>query len=112
MNVLTRSCQRRAIGNEIPPPSHARRVGLPLRRLAGVLAGRLDPAPFVLPGHGGAAPTLELSEVAAQPGHLAAILKGHSLHLIDSPYLRAIFMILAAPRKSEILRTSEDICGH
>ena len=54
---------------------HARRVGLPLRRLAGVLAGRLDQAAIVLPGHGGAAPTLELSEVSAQPGHLAAILK-------------------------------------
>src|SRR6266853_60078 len=74
MNVWT-AVTRHAIGDEISAPSHASYDGLPLRRLAGVLARRLDPAPFVLPGHGGAAPTLELSEVAAQPGHLAAILK-------------------------------------
>src|SRR5713226_10622415 len=75
MDVLTRSRPHHATGNQIPPPSNASYDGLPLRRLAGVLARRLDPEPFVLPGHGGAAPTLELSEVAAQPGHLAAILK-------------------------------------
>src|SRR5438046_2891989 len=74
MNVWT-AVNRHAIGNEISAPSHTSHDGLPLRRLAGVLAGRLDPAPFVLPGHGGAAPTLELSEVAAQPGYLTAILQ-------------------------------------
>ena len=38
--------------NEIPSPSHPSHAGLPLQRLAGVLARRLDPAPAVVPGDG------------------------------------------------------------
>src|ERR1700675_1226218 len=38
MDVLTRSGLHHATGHQIPPPSHARRDRLLLRRLAGVLA--------------------------------------------------------------------------
>src|SRR6266481_9304036 len=86
---MSRPVNRHATGDEISAPSHTSHDGLPLRRLAGVLAGRLDPAPFVLPGHDGAAPTLEWSEVAAQPGHLAAILKDpRSILLIHNILVR------------------------
>ena len=38
-------------GNEVPPPFYRRYTGLPVRRLARVLAGRLEPTPALLPGH-------------------------------------------------------------
>jgi hypothetical protein len=41
MNMLTKASQHDATGNEIHAPSHGRNAGLPVRRLAGVLAGRL-----------------------------------------------------------------------
>ena len=40
-----------ATGNEVPPPWYRGYVGLPVRRLAGVLAGRLEPTPALLPRH-------------------------------------------------------------
>jgi hypothetical protein len=51
MNVSTtkeRSEHKHADGNQIPAPSHAGGVGLAVRRLAGVLAGRMGQIPFVL----------------------------------------------------------------
>src|ERR1700680_1596473 len=41
-----------APGNQIPAPSDAGHDWLPLRGLAGVLAGRLDPRPTLLSRHG------------------------------------------------------------
>src|ERR1035437_8636287 len=51
-----------ADGNEIPSPSHAGGVGLAVRRLAGVLAGRMGQIPAALFGDGGEGPSLEGTE--------------------------------------------------
>src|SRR6266849_8559091 len=45
--------QEHADGNEISPPSRTGCAGLPVRRLARVLVGRLGQTPNVLPGDGG-----------------------------------------------------------
>ena len=42
---------RHATGNEVPPPLYRGYAGLPVRRLAGVLAGRPEPTPALPPGH-------------------------------------------------------------
>lgn len=39
----------RAPGNQVRPAEYTRYAGLAIRRLAGVLAGRLEPTPPVLP---------------------------------------------------------------
>src|SRR5712691_3551313 len=49
--------QRDAARNKVPSPSDTSYARLPLRRLGGVLARRLDPGPAVLPGDGGEDPT-------------------------------------------------------
>ena len=46
-----------AVGNEIPSPSHAGRGGLAVRRLAGLLAGRLGEIPAALFGDAGEGPS-------------------------------------------------------
>ena len=38
------------LGIEVPPAEYTGYAGLPIRRLAGVLAGRLEPTPDLLPG--------------------------------------------------------------
>src|SRR5712691_5862734 len=50
--------QRDAARNQIPSPSDTSYARLPLRRLGGVLARRLDPGPAVLPRDGGEDQTL------------------------------------------------------
>src|ERR1019366_675416 len=47
-----------ADGNEIPSPAHAGGVGLAVRRLAGVLAGRVGQIPAAFSGDGGESPSL------------------------------------------------------
>src|SRR5437879_1637652 len=59
-----------ATGNEIPQAPHTSFTGLPFRRLAGVLAGRLGPIPVVLSGAGSQAPTG--ASVSSQRGVLRA----------------------------------------
>src|SRR5437016_7181723 len=51
MHVWTaRWVKHHATGNEVPPAEYTGYAGLPIRRLAGVLAGRLEPTPDLLPG--------------------------------------------------------------
>src|SRR5437879_13559605 len=50
--------QHDAARNKIPSPSDTRYARLPLRRLGGVLARRVDPGPAVLPRDGGEDQTL------------------------------------------------------
>jgi hypothetical protein len=49
---------RHATGNEVPPPEYSGYAGLQVRRLAGVVAGRLEPTPALLPGLIGSGRTL------------------------------------------------------
>ena len=56
-----------AAGNEIPSPSHPGGARLPVRRLAGVVAGWLAPAPVVLPGHGRSAQPCGSRPCASSP---------------------------------------------
>src|SRR6185436_1756255 len=59
MHVWTaRWVKHHATGNEIPPAEYTRYAGLPIRRLAGVLAGRLEPTPDLLPGPASSGRTL------------------------------------------------------
>src|SRR6266700_6226745 len=51
MHVWTARCvNHHATGNEVPQAEYTGYAGLPIRRLAGVLAGRLEPTPDLLPG--------------------------------------------------------------
>src|SRR5207249_222228 len=51
MHVWTaRWVKYHATGNEVPPAEYTGYAGFPIRRLAGVLAGRLEPTPDLLPG--------------------------------------------------------------
>src|SRR5207247_9267762 len=51
MHVWTaRWVKHHATGNEVPPAEYTGYAALPIRRLAGVLAGRLEPTPHLLPG--------------------------------------------------------------
>src|SRR5258708_768634 len=58
-NGSTRSRLHHATGNQIA--ANACRDGLPLRRVARVLAGRLDPGPAILSGDGRTTPPLSSS---------------------------------------------------
>src|ERR1035437_2790378 len=60
MNVFTtgrRSKHKHADGNEIPSPSHAGRVRLAVRRLAGLLAGGMGQIPAAFSGDGSEDPS-------------------------------------------------------
>ena len=49
MHVWTaRWVKHHATGNEVPPAEYTGYAGLPIRRLAGVLAGRMGPTPDLL----------------------------------------------------------------
>src|SRR6266516_5160379 len=51
MHVWTaRWVKHHATGNEVPPAEYTGYAGFPIRGLAGVLAGRLEPTPDLLPG--------------------------------------------------------------
>src|SRR3989442_11045855 len=59
MHVWTaRWVKHHATGNEVPQAEYTGYAGLPIRRLAGVLAGRLEPTPDLLPGPASSGRTL------------------------------------------------------
>src|SRR6266478_424803 len=56
MGEPRRAGKSHAAGNQIPSPSHSGGTGLLVRRLAGMLAGRMGQTPTLLPGDAGENP--------------------------------------------------------
>jgi len=75
-----------ATGNEIPPAEYTGYAGLPIRRLAGVLAGLLVPTPDLLPGPASSDRTLSRVTASRLRQSLPplATCRGHR-HSIASP---------------------------